>query len=142
MSKRKNRDTIPNIGLSSLLIIFLVLCLTTFALLALSTAKSDYAFSQKQAKHRSDYYAASTKAEWILGEIDRMLETQDSELLSQKEFTINDSKITVSAEEGNTCLSYTIPIGNKQDLFVKLQLTTAATAEHYYEILAWQVNNH
>ena len=41
MKKEKNTDGFPNIGLSSLLIIFLIVCMTTFALLALSTAKSD-----------------------------------------------------------------------------------------------------
>ena len=74
MKKEKNTDGFPNIGLSSLLIIFLIVCMTTFALLALSTAKSDYTLSEKFAGHRTDYYTASSKPEEILSQIDSTLE--------------------------------------------------------------------
>ena len=54
MSSKNKSNGFPNIGLSSLLIVFLILCLTTFALLALSTAKSDDTLSKKLADHRTD----------------------------------------------------------------------------------------
>lgn len=141
MSNEKNRGPVTTIGLSSLLIIFLVLSLTTFALLALSTAKSDHALSQKLAEHRTDYYTTSSKAEVILDKIDRMLEEDTDTLLKQQEFTIDDTQITVCTEDGISYLSYTVPQKNGQELFVKLQITSAETADHYYEILAWQVNH-
>lgn len=141
MSKEKNREPVTNIGISSLLIIFLVLSLTTFALLALSTAKSDYALSQKLADHRTDYYTASAKAEQILSKIDQMLEENDENILSTEDFIIDETTVTPDTEEGNLYLSYSIPLENEQNLFVKLQITNTASAAHYYEILAWQVNH-
>jgi len=73
MKQNKQQSTFVNIGSSSLLIIFLVLCLTTFAILSLSSAQSDYNFSKKLADHKTEYYEASSRAEMILGEIDRIL---------------------------------------------------------------------
>ena len=74
MKKEKQDSTVVNIGSSSLLVIFLVLCLATFAILSLSSAQSDHSFAERLAAHKTGYYEASTKAEVITGEIDRILE--------------------------------------------------------------------
>ena len=71
--KDKQQPFFVNIGSSSLLVIFLVLCLATFAILSLSSAKSDHTFSERLAAHKQAYYEASEKAETIVGEIDRIL---------------------------------------------------------------------
>lgn len=73
MKRNKQQSTFINIGSSSLLMVFLVLCLTTFAILSLSSAQSDYSFSKKFAEHKTEYYEASSRAEMILGEIDQLL---------------------------------------------------------------------
>ena len=73
MKKDKPQSSFVNIGSSSLLIIFLILSLVTFAVLSLSGAKSDYTFSEKLASHKTEYYKASNKAEKILKEIDETL---------------------------------------------------------------------
>lgn len=71
--KDKQQPFFVNIGSSSLLVIFLVLCLATFAILSLSSAKSDHTFSERLAAHKQAYYEASERAETIVGEIDRIL---------------------------------------------------------------------
>ena len=71
--KDKQQSYFVNIGSSSLLVIFLILCLVTFAILSLSSAKSDYTFSERLAKHKRAYYEASARAEDIVGEIDSIL---------------------------------------------------------------------
>lgn len=53
MKKDKPQSSFVNIGSSSLLIIFLILSLVTFAVLSLSGAKSDYTFSEKLASHKT-----------------------------------------------------------------------------------------
>ena len=53
MKKDKPQSSFVNIGSSSLLIIFLILSLVTFAVLSLSGAKSDYTFSEKLAIRQS-----------------------------------------------------------------------------------------
>ncbi len=71
--KDKQQSYFVNIGSSSLLVIFLILCLVTFAILSLSSAKSDYTFSERLAEHKRAYYEASARAEDIVGEIDSIL---------------------------------------------------------------------
>lgn len=71
--KDKQQSYFVNIGSSSLLVIFLILCLVTFAILSLSSAKSDYTFSERLAEHKKTYYEASAKAEDIVDEIDAIL---------------------------------------------------------------------
>ena len=71
--KDKQQSYFVNIGSSSLLVIFLILCLVTFAIISLSSAKSDYTFSERLAEHKRAYYEASARAEDIVGEIDSIL---------------------------------------------------------------------
>lgn len=57
------------IGVSSLLVVFIVLCLVTFACLSLSTAKSDYEFAKKNAAHKTAYYKACNQAEQNINDL-------------------------------------------------------------------------
>ena len=61
---KKRPDSMPGfqIGTSYLLVIFIILCLVTFAALALSSALRDQSYSQALAKHQTEYAAASTQA--------------------------------------------------------------------------------
>lgn len=63
MNKEKRKIGFVNIGTASLLVVFLTLCLVAFAMLSLSTAKSDYAFSQKQAERTTAYYEGESGLE-------------------------------------------------------------------------------
>ena len=47
----KKKLSITNIGTVSLLMIFIILCMVTFAALSLSSAAADHRFSQKMADH-------------------------------------------------------------------------------------------
>ena len=75
MRKQSEKAPTPffNIGASSLLVIFLILCLVTFAILTLTSAKSDADFAAKLAHHKTNYYAACNTAESTLDEIDAVL---------------------------------------------------------------------
>lgn len=75
MRKQSEKAPAPffNIGVSSLLVIFLILCLVTFAILTLTSAKSDADFAEKLAHHKTNYYAACNTAESTLDEIDAIL---------------------------------------------------------------------
>lgn len=133
MKRDKESSSFVNIGSSSLLIIFLILCLATFAILSLSSAKSDYTSSQKLARHKTEYYEASAKAETVLAAIDRALAegTPSSDIPAD----INGILVETDGEE----FSYEIPMSEKQVLRVVLRLTDPAKHENYYEIAAWQV---
>ena len=75
MRKQSEKAPAPffNIGASSLLVIFLILCLVTFAILTLTSAKSDSDFAEKLAHHKMNYYAACNTAESTLDKIDAVL---------------------------------------------------------------------
>ena len=68
-----------SIGVSSLLMILVVLALTIFAVLSYVTADSDYKLTQKTASGVTAYYDADSKAEEILAEIDSALSTEVKE---------------------------------------------------------------
>lgn len=94
---RKHSEKAPapffNIGASSLLVIFLILCLVTFAILTLTSAKSDADFAEKLAHHKTNYYAACNTAESTLDEIDAVLADawQRSDTDTSKNSINNDS---------------------------------------------------
>ena len=68
MDKRR-RFSSPVVGGSSLLVMFAVLCLTVFALLALSTVQADRRLSDTSARSVKGYYEADCRAEEILARL-------------------------------------------------------------------------
>lgn len=59
------------LGMSLLFVCFLALCIFSFAVLSLLTARNEYKISQKTAEHQSAYYAASSKAEDRIAELNK-----------------------------------------------------------------------
>lgn len=57
------------VGLSSVLTIFAVLCLTVFALLSVSTVRADGRLAEKSRQAVYDYYSADCCAEEILAQL-------------------------------------------------------------------------
>lgn len=152
-NKEKQQSYFVNIGSSSLLVIFLILCLVTFAILSLSSAKSDHSFSQRLARHRQIYYEASAKAEETVEEIDLILAgaagSSDGfdHYLSSVSAALNESQVNgisvnCNTEEKETVISFQIPAGESQSLQVALQVTDYREAKTYYTIRTWQVVNH
>ncbi|MDD6190088.1 MAG: hypothetical protein PUB75_00660 [Firmicutes bacterium] len=113
MSRSNNSTPFTTIGVSSLLVVFLILCLVTFACLSLSTARSDYEFSKDNAKHKTEYYNASNTAEEHLNDLSTG--------------RTNDTK-------------WTIKINDKHALKVEVDITgSSAAGGKTYEITRWQV---
>ncbi|MBC5706747.1 short-chain dehydrogenase [Hungatella sp. L12] len=52
-----------NIGSSSLILIFIVMCLVTFGMLSLTSAKSDLSLANRNADAVTEYYRADTEGE-------------------------------------------------------------------------------
>lgn len=104
----------PLVGGSSLLVIFSVLALTVFALLALSTAQAGGRLGDAAAQAVSGYYQADCQAEEILA---RLRSGQVPEGVTA---------------DGNAYL-YACPISDTQELAVEVQLDGAN-----FTILRWQ----
>lgn len=149
MKKDKNTSSFTAIGSSSLLVVFLVLCLATFAILSLSSAKSDYSFTERLAEHKTNYYTASSHAENVVSDIDRLLEdTYKSRVMTQAEYldalnpvllTHEAVPLSYSADSGSPVISFNITIDERQALFVELEVTDPSKSPNYYEIKTWQV---
>lgn len=68
-----------SMGWSSILMIFVVLCLTTFGMLSYVTANADSKISTKNAETVQNYYKADTLVQSKLEQIDKMLVTAKSD---------------------------------------------------------------
>lgn len=62
-----------SVGVTTILMIFVVLCFTTFAVLSFLTARSDYALTRKTVTATQEYYQADAKIEELLASIDEYL---------------------------------------------------------------------
>ncbi len=153
MEKNKPQTSFINIGSSSLLVIFLTLCLSTFAVLSLSSAKNDYSFSERLAEHKKGYYEASAKAEAAAGEIDRSLsalageasarsDTYDEYLFDvAQEFDgaqLGGVSLSCVQEEEGLLICYQIP-ADSQTLDVQLAVTDYTASSVYYEVKEWKM---
>lgn len=157
MRKQSEKAPAPffNIGASSLLVIFLILCLVTFAILTLTSAKSDADFAAKLAHHKTNYYAACNTAESTLDKIDAVLadawqlsDTDTAAVFTEIEtqLTALDSReqlqLSMDFTQSEPTISYAVAIDDKQNLCVTLTLTAApAKGEAYYRISQWQVQS-
>lgn len=115
MPERDRGFSPPTTGGASLLTVFVVLCLTVFALLSLSAVRVSSARSDASAKAVEDYYAADCKAQEILARL------RSGERPAQ-----------VSVE--GTIYSWTVPISETQELRVKADVR----ATDDYTVLYWR----
>ena len=116
MNKRfsSSRQHTPPMGGSSLLVIFAVLCLTMFTLLALGTVQADQRLAQGSLQAMTQYYDADWQAEEILARL-RAGETVP-------EVSVQDHRY-----------SYSCPISDTQQLMVEV-----TCHDGQWTVLRWQ----
>ena len=68
-----------NIGGSSILVIFVLLCITTFATLAMVSATASFRLATQVASAADDFFAAENKAEEKLAEISGLIRSSNGE---------------------------------------------------------------
>lgn len=115
--KRKKRGSYPGIqiGTSYLLVIFVILCLVTFATLSLSSAKRDQSYSQQLASRETAYCEANAKAAQIMAQIDDAFAKEDPV------FAIRQIEGVTAEEDGeNLDISYVVPVTDSQNLEVEI----------------------
>lgn len=156
-SNRKNFP-ITNIGSVTLLMIFIVLCMITFATLSLSSAASDYQTARKSTTHAQDYYKASGHAEETLAKVDQVLKkcyrrTSDAAgyYKNIERHYKNNSDITLKKTSDFLTLTYQTKINDKQTLQTRLQIlhpseqtdkfslsSAKAAIPDLYRVTGWQ----
>lgn len=125
---RKKHFVGLNVGSSSILLIFIVLCLVSLAVLSLTSSSADLRLSQKVADRESAYYSACNQAERQLAELDRQFKEQ-----SQGK---NEIQFYESFDESYTYI-YSITEIQSLVVTVKPEYQTSNDRKNY-SILGWQ----
>lgn len=76
MNRQTNQNKLSftsGIGSSSILVIFVILCLVSFATLSIVSANADYKLSSKVLDRTTAYYIACNQAEQNLAQLDKTL---------------------------------------------------------------------
>lgn len=151
MSKQQTRSrTGLSIGASSILVIFVLLCLVTFAVLSLVSARADKALGDKNTEHLKAYYAAETAAYRQLGEIDSILQDcaqtgalSDSDYLALCADRLAGEDWVVSTLPDGVYVSCTQPVTDTQSLMVTIEISPlslhASGGKGFYRLLNFSV---
>lgn len=151
MKYKKTSFSFIHMGAPSLLMIFLVLCLFTFALLSLSSAKNNRTLSQQSADRIQTYYQASSLAEEALDQIDTILSDAHTDCGAESADTADYQKevteklencsvdgvsaFTVDFTKGEGTLAFQVPVSESQQLSVVLTLPAPSDCQDgYYRI--------
>ena len=123
MAKQEIRRK-ANIGSSSLILIFIVLCLVTFSVLSLGNAKREDALSRRSADSVQEYYRADAAGEAFLQLADQALLKGDKHSLMPY----------LQSASGTYCTDVAMNAG--QALRVELALDWE---QKTYQVLSWKV---
>jgi len=134
MKKNFSGKNFPmNIGLSSVLLIFVVLCLVSFSVLSIVSSNADYQLSRKVQERSLSYYDACNQAQDTLLEINTALHELYDNSASAEEYATGASLL---AQE------YHYSISDLQELVVTLEYPYPDTSDDiFYRITSWQVVN-
>lgn len=140
--KRRLSKSFFNIGITSVVLIFVMLCLLTFSVLSVVSARADLSLSQKSARRTTAYYESYNSAVEILKEIVACIDSQrdqtDETLYFQniKEQLDGENGISFSDDQH---LSYSVSLDSEQMLTVSLTLSfTPFENGNYYRIDMWK----
>ena len=141
--KKKTSRPLLTTGTSTLLLIFVSLCLLTFAVLSFLSARADQNLSRKTAERTSAYYEACNQAEDRLGEADQMLEKIWQETANEKAYfqAVRETFEDMDVDEESRMLSFSVPLTDTQVLTVTLKLLTPESGSTFYTISGWKTVN-
>lgn len=129
MSRRKQEFSL-NIGVSSILFIFVILCLVSFATLSLSSAMSDYKLSKKILTNSEKYYDACNEAEELLASFDETLKRTYDEGISRSGYheAVGHKK------------HFSVELSEYQTLQIEIKILYPENpGESFYEVTSWRV---
>ncbi len=125
-------------GMTSVLMIFVVLCLTTFGVLSYSTANADLNMTNKNADYVAQYYQADSKAQEIISDIDIKLKSlkddDESEYMSSVKQYLESStvtKFTVNASDDGMTAEFSVELNDEQSINVKILIHDKDFSKRY-----------
>jgi len=121
-----------NPGLTSILLIFAVLCLVSFAALTYVSANSDKKLNDKVLTRTDEYYKACNTAQEVISQIDDELAHQFSISADSKEYY----------DAVGSYRSFFVSVNNTQNLYVTIDINyPTKDGEGFYSIREWYVEN-
>ena len=117
MKEENTAVSLPAGGGSTLMVIFAVLCLLTFAVLSIATVTADRRLAEASRRSVEDWYATDTQAEEIL-------------------FALREGNCPEGVSADGNVYRYECPMGENRCLSVEVKVDGAD-----YEVLRWQAVN-
>ncbi len=108
------------IGVSSIILIFMILCLAVFSLLSLSDAKSALTFAEKRAVTVKGYYAADAQMQTLIRDYRRCYEETGDATAAVRAVSdhLPEAGQVSQGPEGNVIC--TLPMESGQTLYTEL----------------------
>ncbi len=122
--KKQDSQQRVGVGVSSVLMILVVLAMTALSLLAFGSARSNESMTRRNADVGTAYYVAADQAQRTLAEVDALLLTgrqQGADLAWYEQEA--PENITFEEGEEGICFSFTIDAGNDLAILVRGLLT-------------------
>ena len=135
MEKKPKITGVP-LGGPSLLMAFILLCLTTFAVISYLSALRDFRLSDKTAENVAMYYEADGLGEEILAKVHGMVKDQIP--FQDMKRKIFDVEISLEEKENAFLVVYDVPIQEELVIHVKAEVTPKPDGVH---VLSWKMEN-
>lgn len=105
------------VGYVSVMVIFVTVCLTLFAVLSLHAAGSNDAFNERSGEYLKQYYAADSKALDILAQLDEFAqESRGGFFADAFEASAGEIGVFVTPVKGGCRATYSVKINDRQEL--------------------------
>lgn len=128
--KKKKREFTLNVGISSILFIFVILCLVSFAVLSLSSAMSDYKLSKRIVENTTGYYQACNEAEELLSAFENSVVSL---------YDTGISRVGFYEKVGKT-KTFAVHVNDIQTLVVDIDILYPSNpGEKFYDISSWRL---
>lgn len=142
----KDKHQLPiGIGISSILLIFVILCLLTFAVLSLVSANADYKLVKKNSAHTHEVYEAENSANELMDKIDFILKStyQSSDSSNYlKQVQQNLTSLDGISFPSKDQIAYEVKVNEHQTLQVVLLLNSEIKkGDSFYQIETWKLIN-
>lgn len=126
------------VGSSSIIMIFIVLCLTTFSLLSYSSARTSLKFATKAKEYAEAFNAAELKANRTLAEIDKQLfQAHSSKNYGNDVLALSSIEgVSTATDTDSYIISYSSTITSSTYFQFELRVPLTPSKERYH-IVKW-----
>lgn len=135
--KKERKPAGIGVGYLSVMMIFVVLCLTMLAALSYSTAANENRYSEKSAEYTKAYYSADLEAKRTLAEVNGVVsgygDYSDFMLTAELDGMEN---IEYESVPGGIEVSWSTPINQSQRIFSRVRFSGGS-----FEIISWRTGS-